>query len=232
MPDRRATASGTGHARCCCERRPPTSRLITPGIIVVASSPQDIHPLEPVLREAEAELARLLREACDAEEKGVANESAAEIRRLEDALLSAAVAAKETLHLREQVARDSAPSTDTDVTEPVPAAPARASIPPGAHDDSTTGTVREFTDRRGHAWRAWPVTPGASRTGRAKNFLGEYQVGWICFEGLDDSARRRLAGHPARWTELSDEELDTLLQQAVTAKERRPQSPPTSARPE
>ena len=198
----------------------------------MASSPQDSHPLEPVLREAETELARLLREACDAEEKGVANESAAEIRRLEDALLSAAVAAKETLHLREQVARDTAPSSSSEAIDRAPAAPAPASTSSGAHDDTTTGTVREFTDRRGHAWRAWPVTPGESRTGRAKNFLGEYQVGWICFEGLDDPARRRLAGHPARWKELSDEELDTLLQQAVTAKERRPQSPPNSARPD
>ena len=198
----------------------------------MASSPQDSHPLEPVLREAETELARLLREACDAEEKGVANESAAEIRRLEDALLSAAVAAKETLHLREQVARDSASSVGTDAMGRAPAAPAPVSSSPGTHDDTSTGSVREFTDRRGHAWRAWPVTPGGSRTGRAKNFLGEYQVGWICFEGLDDSARRRLAGHPARWKELSDEELDTLLQQAVTAKERRPPSSPTSARPD
>ena len=195
----------------------------------MASSPRDSHPLAPVLREAEAELARLLREACDAEEKGVANESAAEIRRLEDALLSAAVAAKQTLHLREQVAKDSASSTNADVVEN---APDRGAGSPSAHDDTTTGTVREFTDRRGHAWRAWPVTPGASGTGRAKHFLGEYQVGWICFEGLDDSARRRLAGHPARWAELSEEDLDTLLQQAVTAKEHRPQSSPSSVRPD
>ncbi|HET7189449.1 MAG TPA: hypothetical protein VFI52_14965 [Gemmatimonadaceae bacterium] len=197
----------------------------------MASSPQDSHPLEPVLRDTEAELARLLREACEAEDRGVANESAAEIRRLEDALLSAAVAAKQTIALREQVAQDRAASTADGPTREAPLA-SQASRSRGADADTVTGTVREFTDRRGHAWRAWPVTPGASGTGRAKNFLGEYQVGWICFEGLDDSARRRLAGHPARWTELSDEELDTLLQQAVTAKERRLQSPPSSARPD
>jgi hypothetical protein len=197
-------------------------------IIAVASSPRDSHPLEPVLHEAESELARLLREACDAEERGVANESSSEIRRLEDALLAAAVAAKQTIALREQMAQDRAASTAKDA----PVTTSHASTSPSMSADTVTGTVREFTDRRGHAWRAWPVTPGASGTGRAKNFLGEYQVGWICFEGLDDSARRRLAGHPARWTELSDEELDTLLQQAVTAKERRPPSPPRSARPD
>lgn len=198
----------------------------------MASSPQDSHPLEPVLRDAEAELARLLREACDAEERGVTNESAAEIRRLEDALLSAAVAAKQTIALREQMAQDRAGPNAREPRKAAPAATPDASRSSSMRADTVTGTVREFTDRRGHAWRAWPVTPGASGTGRAKNFLGEYQVGWICFEGLDDSARRRLAGHPARWTELSDEELDTLLQQAVSARERRPQSPPTSARPE
>src|SRR5689334_9823642 len=113
MPSRRVTVSerGTRVAAVGGVRR---RRASYTRIIVVASSPQDSHPLEPVLREAETELARLLREACDAEEKGVANESAAEIRRLEDALLSAAVAAKETLHLREQVARDSAPSVGTE----------------------------------------------------------------------------------------------------------------------
>lgn len=196
----------------------------------MASSPQNGHPLEPVLRDTEAELARLLREACDAEERGVTNESAAEIRRLEDALLSAAVAAKQTIALREQMTQDRTGSTGEDPVKDAPAAVSHPSDSTGLSADTVTGTVREFTDRRGHAWRAWPVTPGASGTGRAKTFLGEYQVGWICFEGLDVSARRRLAGHPARWTELSDEELDTLLQQAVAAKERRPQSPPNSAR--
>lgn len=194
----------------------------------MASSPQDGHPLEPVLRDTESELARLLREACDAEARGVTNESAAEIRRLEDALLAAAVAAKQTIALREQMAQDRAASTGSGTAKDAAITTPHASTSPSMSADTVTGTVREFTDRRGNAWRAWPVTPGASGTGRAKTFLGEYQLGWICFEGLDDSARRRLAGHPARWSELSDEELDTLLQQAVTAKERRPQSSPRS----
>lgn len=193
----------------------------------MASSPQDSHPLEPVLRDTEAELARLLREACDAEERGVANDSAAEIRRLEDALLAAAVAAKQTIALREQITQDRAVPAEDDPVHDAPAAAPHATDSSSVSNDTVTGTVREFTDRRGHAWRAWPVTPGAAGTGRAKNVLGEYQLGWICFEGLDVAARRRLAGHPARWTELSDEELDTLLQQAVTARERRPTSPPT-----
>lgn len=192
----------------------------------MASSPQDGHPLEPVLRDTESELARLLREACDAEERGVTNESAGEIRRLEDALLAAAVAARQTIALREQMAQDRAGPNADESANGAPAPTSHAAGSPSMSADTVTGTVREFTDRRGHAWRAWPVIPGASGTGRPRNILGEYQLGWICFEGLDESARRRLAGHPARWTELSDEELDTLLQQAVTARERRPQSSP------
>jgi len=41
-------------------------------------------PLEPALREAEAELHRRLQEACEAEASGVSTDSAAEIRRLEE----------------------------------------------------------------------------------------------------------------------------------------------------
>ena len=47
-------------------------------------------PREPVLRDAEAELERRLTEACAAEPAGIANETTAAIRRLEDSRLSAA----------------------------------------------------------------------------------------------------------------------------------------------
>jgi hypothetical protein len=85
--------------------------------------------------------------------------------------------------------------------------------------------VREFADGGGDTWRAWPVTPGHSRAARTKHFLGDFQLGWICFESLGDARRRRLAGHPARWTELSEKELDALLQQAISVRERRPATP-------
>ncbi len=202
----------------------------------MASSREHPDPLQPVLREAEAELTRRLQQACEAEAKGVANESAAEIRQLEDALLAAAVAAEHTLSLRRHIdgKRDadhaSAPPRATDGDSPTaqsPASGAEGALPtskgaPCATAGSTTGTVREFTDHTGHAWRAWPVTPGQSRSGRMKHFLGEFQLGWICFEGVHDSARRRLPGHPPRWTELTEEELDALLQRAFAVKERVP----------
>jgi hypothetical protein len=188
----------------------------------VATSPQSPDPLQPVLREAEAELSRRLHEACEAESRGVANESAAEIRQLEDALLAAAVAAEHTLSLRRHIEQTSAKGPNA--KEPIAKAPS-------ATEGATTGSVREFRDGRGRAWRAWPVTPGLSRAGRTKHFLGEFQVGWICFEGIDDAARRRLPGHPARWSDLGDQELDALLEQAISVRERKPQPTNASAPP-
>ena len=72
----------------------------------MASPPDDsptAHPLEPVLRDAEAELRRRLGEACEAESRGISSESTAEIRRLEDRLLAAAVAAEHTIALRRHI---------------------------------------------------------------------------------------------------------------------------------
>jgi hypothetical protein len=192
-------------------------------------SSQGPDPLQPVLRDAEAELRRRLREACEAEAKGVANESAAEIRRLEDALLAAAVAAEHTLTLRRRLERSSATAPDAGAPSGrAPSENAPGEKTPSASEETAVGAVREFRDREGRAWRAWPVTPGHSRTGRTKQFLGDFQVGWICFEGIDSSARRRLAGHPERWTELNDQDLDTLLRQAIAVRERKP--PSTDAR--
>ena len=190
----------------------------------MAPNPHHTDPLQPVLLEAEAELSRRLQAACEAEAKGVANESASEIRQLEDALLAAAVAAEHTLTLRRHIEQkeDARRDRDANVRMPIVAEPARSAVAPCATPGSTTGTVREFSDGAGHAWRAWPVTPGTSRTGRTKHFLGDFQLGWICFESLGDARRRRLAGHPPRWTELSERELDGLLQQAISVRERRP----------
>src|SRR5919202_979754 len=63
--------------------------------------------------------------------------------------------------------------------------------------------LREFRDPNGQLWRAWPVTPGQARRGRhAERYLGEFHKGWICFEALESSARRRLPQQPERWTDL------------------------------
>src|SRR5690242_17808179 len=145
-------------------------------------------PLEPVLHEIEAKLKERLRDACEAEANGIENESAAQIRRLEDALLSAAVAAEQTIALRAHIDRRKAEKDQGQGQVPQeadPAAPIR---------------LREFRDSAGQLWRAWPVTPGLARQGRgAEQYLGEFHKGWICFESLDGPARRRLPQHPEHW---------------------------------
>lgn len=168
-------------------------------------------PLQSVLHDVEAKLRTRLREACEAEASGVDTESAAEIRRLEDSLLGAAVAAEQAIALRRHIQRQK-----TEMREP-------------AGESSTASNptepmlkVREFRDADGRLWRAWPVTPGQARPGRtAQRYLGEFHKGWICFEALESSARRRLPSQPAHWNDLEEPELCQLLEQAINAPQRK-----------
>ena len=183
-------------------------------------------PLEPVLRDVEADLRSRLREACEAEASGVWTEGAEEIRRLEDSLLAAAVAAEQTIALRRRIDQRSSKKK---------AAPAESESAQQTRAEPNAATdvvprVREFRDSAGQLWRAWPVTPGQARTGRtAGRYLGEFHKGWICFEALEGNARRRLPKQPEHWTELKELELCQLLDQAVNAPERR--RPEGTARP-
>lgn len=206
-------------------------------------------PLQPLLDEAEAKLRRRLREACEVEAQGVSSESAAEIRKLEDSLLSAAMAAEQVLTVRRHMKRHagetvessgagdggpahSAQSTVADkharqdaggTRVAVAEEQATATAAADAQDDGSpeaggeTTTLREFTDCRGRTWRAWPVTPNTERARPSSlRTLGEFQEGWICFESVDDSARRRLPRQAPRWSELRQEELERLLDEAIS----------------
>lgn len=169
-------------------------------------------PLEPVLRDVESQLRARLREACEAEASGISTESAAEIRRLEDSLLAAAVAAEQTVTLRRHIERRRSET----------ASPAEQPASSLEEQAEPVLRVREFRDAEGQLWRAWPVTPGQARPGRtAGRYLGEFHKGWICFEALQSSARRRLAGQPPGWTELKEPELCQLLQRASNAPQRK-----------
>ena len=78
--------------------------------------------------------------------------------------------------------------------------------------------VREFTDDEAGRWRAWLVVPGLTKSSsNGRRFLGDFQNGWICFEGVDRPARRRLPYRQANWPSISDEELKTLVRQAIEA---------------
>jgi hypothetical protein len=75
--------------------------------------------------------------------------------------------------------------------------------------------LRVYTDGDGNEWRAWPVTPstGASTLGIS------YRDGWLCFERVDGTDRRRLAmGQvPPAWDALPDERLEMLCRVAEPA---------------
>jgi hypothetical protein len=151
--------------------------------------------LQKQLDEAENELRLRLEEACEAEARGVSTESTEEVRRLEDNLLAAASAAKQTIAVRGHIKRRKY------------AGPAKIAM-----------GVREFTDDELRPWRAWLVVPGLSKaSSTGPQFLGDFQNGWICFEGLDSSARRRLPYSQAGWPTISDEELKHLVRHAIDA---------------
>lgn len=192
-----------------------------------SSEPPKSHPLQPVLEDAEEELRRHLHEACEAEAKGISTESTLEIRRLEDALLAAAVAAQQTITVRRQMKNRASEERQqpiaineaADRKQKADSKSAKSRDEAVAEQSETSDTrVREFTDDAGRAWRAWPVIPGLSRASASgRSFLGNFQEGWICFEGIDSAARRRLPRRQTSWGSVTDDELQRLLAQAIDA---------------
>jgi hypothetical protein len=189
------------------------------------SRPSNPDPLQKLLDDSEDELRRRLEEACEAEARGVSTESTEEIRRLEDNLLAAASAAKQTVALRSRLKRTERErpiAIDVGADRDIHASAPRREKPESSVDErggkDVVMGVREFTDNEGRSWRAWSVVPGLSRASSSGgHFLGGFQNGWICFEGLDVSARRRLPYPRAKWPDIGDEELRHLLQQAIDA---------------
>jgi len=190
-------------------------------------------PLQHVLDNAEAELRRRLQEACEAEARGLPTDSTQEIRHLEDTLLAAAVAAKQTITVRRHMKRrapaererpvkiDDAADRKVNTDSQGHGRPHESVV--GTHVEEPVTHVREFTDDTGRAWRAWPVVPGLTRaSGSGRRFLGDFQEGWICFEGLDTPARRRFPCRQHSWANVTDEELRRLLAQAIDAPVRLP----------
>ena len=206
------------------------------------ASRQPPDPIQNLLQEAETELSRRLREACDAEARGVPTDSAEEIRRLEDTLLSAAMAAQRLgaarRHLGDKSPEAGGQSSETAAVGDRGAPGSRADMASdpdttGDRDSSLSTTVREFEDSTGRTWRAWPVTPGTARARESsRQFLGSFQEGWICFEALDNSGRRRLPRREPRWSELAPRELQRLLDEAIDAPSRKARRPNLQSGPE
>lgn len=189
--------------------------------------PPQPDPLQPVLEDVEEELRRRLHEACEAEANGLSTESTQEVRRLEDALLAAAVAAEQTISVRRHMERRASAKRERPIRINETDDRRRSTNPDsGESPDESAGergekpdtSVREFVDDTGRAWRAWPVIPGLSRaSARGRGFLGDFQDGWICFEGLSSTARRRLPYRQPNWANITDEELQRLLARAIDA---------------
>ena len=186
------------------------------------SSLPDRDPLQNLLEDAENELRRRLEEACEAEARGVSTESTEEVRQLEDNLLAAAMAAKQTIAVRRQLKRRGYAEQERPVKVDLEAErEAKADALDKAKSESewgeTTG-VREFADSSGQRWRAWLVVPGQSKShSSGRRFLGDFQNGWICFEGIGNSARRRLPFRQTSWADVTDDELRRLVDQAIDA---------------
>lgn len=171
--------------------------------------PSQPDPLAPALEQAEAELRRQLGEVCEARQRPVSAESTGELLRLEEALVSAADAAKRAVSLR----RRRRVQVETD------GADAAASVSDGG--GAAAESVREFGDRDGRSWRVWAVTPDRARGGRAGDrHLGEYCDGWLAFECLEGEERKRLPQYPEDWAHRTDAELEQLLGQAVAPRRR------------
>jgi hypothetical protein len=79
--------------------------------------------------------------------------------------------------------------------------------------------LRSYRDPAGDEWRVWRVVPDSI----SFSTLGEsYREGWLCFERIDGSDRRRLSMTqvPDGWDSLSDERLDQLRRAAESATRR------------
>jgi hypothetical protein len=168
---------------------------------MTAPTPQS-DPLGTALQQTEIELTEKLGEACLPERREISDESTAEVAKLSDSLLAAARAAKDVVSLRRRRRERSR---------------ARSEVPTG-------DTIREFRDAEGREWRVWPVTPSRTRGKREAN-LGEFEHGWLAFETLDESARRRLPNYPVDWMDMPDAGLQDLLRRAVEPPSRRTEAP-------
>jgi len=79
--------------------------------------------------------------------------------------------------------------------------------------------LRTYTDPNGAEWRVWRVAPDSV----SFSTLGEaYRDGWLCFERVDGSDRRRLSMSrtPEDWDDLGEDRLDALCRIAEPAMRR------------
>ena len=73
--------------------------------------------------------------------------------------------------------------------------------------------VREFRDQAGKHWRVWNIAPDSvDAQARADAYLADcFELGWIVFETVDGSEKRRLCPYPTGWEERPESGLRELL---------------------
>lgn len=158
------------------------------------------------LERAREELARQLEVACATQISPTSPETTGQLRRLDDALLAAARTAEGMIALKQRA------RAEREVEQPDAAV--------GDAGEPHLERIREFHDRNGCHWRAWAVVPGQASTTSMRN-LGDLANGWLAFESMSDSGKRRLAKFPDDWMTLSDAELEGLLDAASEAPSRK-----------
>jgi hypothetical protein len=72
--------------------------------------------------------------------------------------------------------------------------------------------MREIRDPAGTLWTVFDVVPSTSRTSRTQLQAG-YAEGWLCFQC--ETERRRQPGVPRQWSELPDDDILALIEQAA-----------------
>ena len=169
------------------------------------------------LEMARDELARHLEEACASPVGRAEGETTGQLRRLDDVLLAAARTAEGLIALKHKVRSEG---------ELAPVSGAE-----GQGAESHVERIREFRDRNGCEWRAWAVVPGQASTSSTRN-LGELRNGWLAFESLSGSGKRRLIEYPPDWMLLGDAQLEALLESAPNARVRKPASGTDVASPD
>jgi hypothetical protein len=188
------------------------------------SPDEDSQPAQTTAEELERareELARQLEEACATPVVHGA-ETTGQLRRLDDALLAAARSAEGLIALKQKAREERA------VAEGAAAANGTA---PEAQGGAHIERIREFRDRNGCEWRAWSVTPGQASTTSTRN-LGDLRNGWLAFESLSGSGKRRLIDFPQDWMTLSDTQLEELLDRAANAPVRKRAPAPDAPSPQ
>ncbi|HET9002922.1 MAG TPA: hypothetical protein VFN39_02870 [Gemmatimonadaceae bacterium] len=177
------------------------------------------------LERAREELARHLEEACATPVVHGA-ETTGQLRRLDDALLAAARTTEGLIALKQKAREEH--------EERAVAQGATAAANGGSTEAEGGGHVeriREFKDRNGCEWRAWAVTPGQASTTSTRN-LGDLRNGWLAFESLSGTGKRRLIDFPQDWMTLSDAELEGLLDRATAAPVRKRAAGPDATPPQ